>query len=127
MKIVEEGMMAPTSEVIHLRRSNQTVNTRIVDTVRSHNQEYSSLSFLLRTSSMMSSSSPMLTVRATILFRIGITSSSTRSTARTPPFKASWKARLRVNLEQARLQAGEPKVHFSLIKVTKMDRSILKT
>jgi hypothetical protein len=72
MKMVEEGIIAPISKVIHFKRSNQTVNRRIVDTVRSHNQEYSSLSFLLRTNSMMRSSIPTLTIRATILFRIGM-------------------------------------------------------
>ena len=65
MKIVEEGTIAPTRKVIHFRRSNQTDSKMIVDAVRSHNQEYSSLSFLLRTNSMMRSSSPMLTAKAT--------------------------------------------------------------
>jgi hypothetical protein len=45
------------------------------DPVKSHNQEYSSRSFLLLTSSIISISNPMLMIMATILTRIFIGSS----------------------------------------------------
>jgi hypothetical protein len=71
-KIVDEGVMAPIKWVIHFKRSNHIVKTRMTDPVRSHNQEYSSRSLLLLTSSMMSNNIPIPTTRATILFRIGM-------------------------------------------------------
>ena len=79
-KMVEAGVTAPTRWVIHFKRSNHNVRTRMTDPVISHNHEYSSSNFFLLTNSIMNKSIPMPTARATIIFRRGIISSSRLNT-----------------------------------------------
>jgi hypothetical protein len=74
-KIVEEGTRAPIIWVIHFKRSTHIINIKMTDPVRSHNQEYSSRSFLLLTNSIMRNNIPRLIMRATILTRIFMGSS----------------------------------------------------
>jgi hypothetical protein len=71
-KRVEVGRLAPMRWVMPCSRSYHNASIRIIDPVRSHSHEYSSLSFFLLTSSIMKKRRKRLMTIAKIFCFMGI-------------------------------------------------------